>query len=53
MADRHETEHKCFGSADGSREFPDGRAEVVRIGGGEAGRPVFEPGRRRSRAGMR
>jgi hypothetical protein len=44
MADRHETEHKCFESPDETREFPNGRAEILNIGGGEVGRLVFEPG---------
>ena len=44
MADRHETEHKSFGSPDETREFPNGRAEIVNVGGGEVGRLVFEPG---------
>jgi hypothetical protein len=44
MADRHETEHKSFGSPDATREFPNGRAEILNLGGGEVGRLVFEPG---------
>jgi hypothetical protein len=44
MADRHETEHKSFGSPDETREFPNGRAEILNLGGGEVGRLVFEPG---------
>jgi hypothetical protein len=46
MAARHETEHKSFGALDETREFPNGRAEIVEIGGGEVGRLVLEPGRR-------
>ncbi len=42
--ERHETEHKSFQQADEVREFPNGRAEILRIGGGEVGRLVFEPG---------
>jgi hypothetical protein len=41
---RHATEHKSFGSPDETREFPNGRAEILNIGGGEVGRLVFEPG---------
>src|SRR3954465_5917981 len=44
MADRHETEHKSFGSPDETRAFPHGRAEILSVGGGEVGRLVFEPG---------
>ena len=40
----HETEHKTFAKPDETREFPRGRAEVVKIGGGEVGRLVFQPG---------
>ena len=41
---RHETEHKTFTRPDETREFPNGRAEVLRVGGGEVGRLVFQPG---------
>ena len=41
---RHETEHKTFSKPDEKREFPRGQAEIVRIGGGEVGRLVFQPG---------
>lgn len=44
MAERHETERKSFGTPDVAREFPNGKAEILNIGGGEAGRLVFEPG---------
>ena len=40
----HETEHKTFAKPDEIREFPRGRAELVKIGGGEVGRLVFQPG---------
>ena len=40
----HETEYKSFSQPGEVREFPNGRAEIVRIGGGEVGRFVFEPG---------
>lgn len=42
--DRHETEHKSFGEPDETREFPNGRAEILNVGNGEVGRLVFEPG---------
>jgi hypothetical protein len=38
------TEHKSFREPDETREFPNGRAEIVKIGGGEVGMLVFEPG---------
>jgi len=41
---RHETEHKSFSRPDETREFSNGRAEILAIGGGEVGRMVFEPG---------
>ena len=39
-----ETEHRSFAQPDEIREFPNGRAEIVKVGGGEVGRLVFEPG---------
>jgi hypothetical protein len=39
-----ETEHRSFTAADEVRQFPNGRAEIVKIGGSEIGRLVFEPG---------
>jgi len=44
MAERHETEHKTFQAPDETREFPNGHAEILNVGGGEVGRLVFEPG---------
>jgi len=41
---RHETEHKTFATPDETREFQRGRAELLKIGGGEVGRLVFQPG---------
>jgi hypothetical protein len=38
------TEHKSFAAPDDVREFPHGRAEIVKIGDTEIGRLVFEPG---------
>jgi hypothetical protein len=38
------TEHRSFQAPDETRDFPNGRAEILRIGGGEVGRLVFEPG---------
>jgi hypothetical protein len=44
MSARHETEHRSFQTPDETREFPNGRAEILKVGGGEVGRLVFEPG---------
>ena len=41
---RHETEQKSFDDPDEVREFPNGRVEILHIGGGEVGRLVLEPG---------
>jgi hypothetical protein len=38
------TEHSSFTAPDETRNFPHGRAEILRIGGGEVGRLVLEPG---------
>lgn len=37
-------EHKSFQRPDEVREFPNGRLELMRIGGAVIGRAVFEPG---------
>ncbi len=39
-----QTEHRGFDKSDEVREFPNGRAEILRVGGSEIGRRVFEPG---------
>ncbi len=39
-----QTEHRSFENADEIRKFPNGQAEIVRIGRGEVGRLVFAPG---------
>jgi hypothetical protein len=44
MDDRHETEHRSFQAPDEKRDFPNGHAEILKVGGGEVGRLVFEPG---------
>ena len=41
---RHETEHKAFAEPDEVREFPNGRAEILKVGSGEVGRLVLQPG---------
>jgi hypothetical protein len=38
------TEHRSFEKADEVREFTNGRAEILSVGGGEVGRLVLEPG---------
>jgi hypothetical protein len=38
------TEHRSFAAPDETREFPNGRAEILRVGEAEVGRLVFEPG---------
>ena len=45
----HMTEHKSFGTPDEVRSFPNGRAEILKVGGVEVGRMVFQPGWRWSR----
>ena len=41
---QHSTEQKTFDQPDERREFPNGYAEIVNIGGAEVGRLVFQPG---------
>src|SRR3954466_4631194 len=41
---RQRMEQKNFESPDEVREFPNGHAEILGIGGGEVGRYVFQPG---------
>jgi len=41
---QHETEHKRFSQADETREFPNGKAEILSVGGSEVGRMTFAPG---------
>ena len=43
------TEHKTFGRPDEVRKFPSGQAEIVKVGGCEVGRLVFQPGWRWSK----
>ncbi len=38
------TEHKTFSAPDEVREFPNGKAEIVAVGGAEVGRLIFQPG---------
>jgi hypothetical protein len=39
-----QTEHRSFDKADDVREFPNGRAEILKVGDAEIGRLVFDPG---------
>ncbi len=39
-----ETEHRSFDKADEVRDFPNGRVELLKVGGGEIGRLVLQPG---------
>ncbi|MBK6560927.1 MAG: cupin domain-containing protein [Dehalococcoidia bacterium] len=38
------TEHKTFAKPEETREFPNGRAEILQVGGAAIGRLSFEPG---------
>jgi len=38
------TEHKSFTVPDETREFPNGRAEILNVGGGQVGRLILQPG---------
>src|SRR3984893_4429983 len=40
----HRTEHKSFAKPEEGRDFPNGRAEMLTLGGSEVGRLVLEPG---------
>ena len=44
MTERHETEHKTFDAPEEVRDFPNGRAEILTVGGAEVGRLIFQPG---------
>ena len=44
MSHAHKAQWKNFGKADEVRQFPQGRVELVNIGGAAVGRAVFEPG---------
>jgi hypothetical protein len=39
-----QTEHLSFDRADEVRDFPHGRAEILKVAGHEVGRLVFQPG---------
>jgi hypothetical protein len=49
MSERHITEHKTFAKPDEVREFPHGRLEILKVGNGEVGRLVLQPGWRWSK----
>jgi hypothetical protein len=37
-------EHGSLAAPDETRQFPHGHAEILKVDGGDVGRPVFEPG---------
>jgi hypothetical protein len=39
-----QTEHRHFQQPDEVREFPHGKAEILKVGGSEIGRLIFQPG---------
>jgi hypothetical protein len=39
-----QTEHRSFEEADEVRSFPNGHADILKVGDSEIGRLVFEPG---------
>ena len=39
-----QTEHRRFDEADDRREFPNGRAEILKVGDAEIGRLTLQPG---------
>ena len=41
---QYRTEQKSFDNPDEVREFPNGRADILRVGDGEVGRFEFQPG---------
>ena len=41
---KHTTEHRHFATPDETREFPNGKAEILVIGDAEVGRLTFLPG---------
>src|SRR5580693_8981253 len=43
-AQEQKTEHKSFTNPDDVRAFPNGKAELLSVGGAEVGRLVFQPG---------
>lgn len=45
----NKAERKSFKVPDDTRNFPNGKAEILKIGGGEVGRLVFQPGWRWSK----
>ncbi len=49
MSKAASSEHKTFAKPDEIREFPNGKAEILNIGGGTVGRLVLKPGWRWSK----
>jgi hypothetical protein len=46
---QQQTQHKSFQKPDENRQFPNGNAQILNIGGSEIGRLVFQPGWRWSK----
>jgi len=44
MTNTQDTQHKTFQAPDEVREFPNGRAEIINVGGGQVGRLILQPG---------
>jgi len=49
MGQNHKTEHRTFNKPDEVREFPNGKAEILKVGGADIGRLVLQPGWRWSK----
>jgi hypothetical protein len=49
MSKSQGSEHKTFAKPDETTEFPSGKAELLKIGGGSVGRLTFHPGWRWSK----
>jgi hypothetical protein len=48
-AKQAKSERKAFARPDETRKFPNGQAEMLKIGGGEVGKLTFQPGWRWSK----
>jgi hypothetical protein len=44
METNQKTQHKTFGKPDETREFPNGKAELLSVGDAQIGRLVLQPG---------
>jgi hypothetical protein len=41
---KHQSEHKTFSRPNEVRDFPNGKAEILEVGGAQIGRLVLQPG---------